>query len=196
MSSWTLRRTSSPQAMAVSLEEAKDHLRVAGSEQDALISLLIESATEQAERDTERCFVQATWEQTQDCFPADGGPILLNMSKAASIQSITYLDADGVTQTLPASDYSLDLGRNMVTCLNDDDGWAETLQTQSGRDTVTIAFTCGTSDPNCLPSLFKHMILLEVGRAYFDPAQENGVNTNDGRSYENLVRKLIRSSYP
>lgn len=121
---------------------------------------------------------------------------MLNMSKAVSVQTITYLDADGATQTLSPSDYSLDLGRNSVTCLNDESGWAETLRTQSGRDTVTIAFTCGTTDPSCLPSLFKHMILLEVGRAYFDPAQENGVNTNDGRSYENIVRKLIRSSYP
>lgn len=193
---WTLRRTSSPQAMAVSLDEAKDHLRVAGSEQDSLIQLLIESATEQAERDTERCFVQATWQQTQYGFPANGGPILLNMSKAVSVQSITYLDTDGVSQTLSTDDYSLDLGRNVVTCLNDDDGWAETLSTQTERDTVTISFTCGSADPAALPSLFKHMVLLEVGRAYFDPAQENGVNTNDGRSYENIVRKLIRSSYP
>ena len=182
--------------MAESLSEAKDHLRVAGSEQDQLIHLLIESATEQAERDTERCFVQATWEQTQYGFPADAGPILLNMSKAVSVQSITYLDADGVSQTLSTDNYSLDLGRNTITCLDDDDGWPDTLSTASERDTVTISFTCGSADPASLPSLFKHMILLEVGRSYYDPAQENGVNTNDGRSYENLVRKLIRSSYP
>lgn len=161
-----------------------------------MIQLLIEAATEQAERDIERCLVSATWEQSQDCFPANGGPVLLNMSKAASIESVTYLDADGASQTLSTDDYELDLGRNNVTCLDDDDGWPETLSTSSGRDAVTIAFTCGTTDPSCLPSLFKHMILLEVGRGYFDPAQENGVNTNDGRSYENIVRKLIRSSYP
>jgi hypothetical protein len=118
------------------------------------------------------------------------------MSKAVSVQSITYLDADGAEQTLSTDDYELDLGRNTVTCLNDDDGWPDTLSTASGRDTVTVSFTCGTSDPSTLPSLFKHMVLLEVGRAYFDPAQENGVNTNDGRSYESIVRKLIRSSYP
>ena len=169
---------------------------MAGNEQDQMLTLLIEAATEQAERDTERCFVQATWEQTQYGFPSDAGAILLNMSKAVSVQSITYLDADGAEQTLSTDDYELDLGRNTVTCLNDDDGWPDTLSTASGRDTVTVSFTCGTSDPSTLPSLFKHMVLLEVGRAYFDPAQENGVNTNDGRSYESIVRKLIRSSYP
>ena len=196
MTNWTIRRTSSPQSLAVSLDEAKAHLRVGGSGQDDLIQLLIESATEKLERDVERCFVQASWEQTQSCFPADGASIPLYMSAAASVTSVSYLDTDGVSQTLDVSKYSLDLGRNALTCLDDDAGWPETLQTASMRDTVTIAFTCGTTDGSCLPRLFKHGILLEVARGFFDPAQEAGIASDNGRSYQNIVKGLIRSTYP
>ncbi len=118
------------------------------------------------------------------------------MSSTTAISSITYIDGDGVEQTLPTDKYSLDAGRNAVTCLDDDEGWPETLVTPSERDTVFINFTCGVTSADCLPRLYKQAILLEVGRYYYDPAQEAGVNTNDGRSYENLVKKLIRSSYP
>lgn len=193
---WTLKRTSSPQFLAVTLEEAKAHLRVSGTAQNDLITRLIESATEQLERDIERCLVQATWQQSQYGFSEDGKSILLNMSSTTAISSITYIDGDGVEQTLPTDKYSLDAGRNAVTCLDDDEGWPETLVTPSERDTVFINFTCGVTNADCLPRLYKQAILLEVGRYYYDPAQEAGVNTNDGRSYENLVKKLIRSSYP
>lgn len=193
---WTLKRTSSPQFLAVTLDEAKAHLRVSGTAQNDLITRLIESATEQLERDIERCLVQATWQQSQYGFAEDGKSILLNMSSTTAISSITYIDGDGVEQTLPTDKYSLDSGRNAVTCLDDDEGWPETLVTPSERDTVFIDFTCGVTNADCLPRLYKQAILLEVGRYYYDPAQEAGVNTNDGRSYENLVKKLIRSSYP
>ena len=193
---WTLKRTSSPQFLAVTLDEAKAHLRVSGTAQNDLITRLIESATEQLERDIERCLVQATWQQSQYGFAEDGKSILLNMSSTTAISSITYIDGDGVEQTLPTDKYSLDAGRNAVTCLDDDEGWPETLVTPSERDTVFINFTCGVTSADCLPRLYTKAILLDVGRYYYDPAQEAGVNTNDGRSYENLVKKLIRSSYP
>lgn len=193
---WTLRRTTSPQGLAVSLEAAKNHLRVAGSSQDDLITNLIKAVTEQLERDIERCIITAGWSQSQDCFPSKGQSVVLNMSKATTITSVTYVDSDGNSQTLDPAQYELDLGRNALVCLNDDDGWPETLQTQSGRDVVFINFNCGTTDPNCVPHLFKQALLIEIGRYYYDPAQENQVNSNDGKSYENIVRKLIRTSYP
>ena len=193
---WTLKRTTSPQFLAVTLAEAKAHLRVAGSSQDDLLTRLIEGATEQLERDIERCLVQASWQQSQYGFPENGGPILLNMSKATAVSSITYIDDDGATQTLATDKYELDFGRNTVTCLDDDNLWPETLVTQSKRDTVFVNFTCGVTSESQLPRLFKQAILLEVGRYYFDPAQENLVNSNDGKSYENIVKKLVRSSYP
>ena len=192
--SWTLIRTSSQSELGVSLQEAKDHLRVSGNALDDEITLLIEASTEKFERDINRGLLNATWQQSMQCFPSDMDSIQLHMGGTTAVTSITYTDEDGNTQTLPASDYSFSAGRNQVFC-ETTDGWpAVDMSTKS--DKVFINFTCGATDSGCLPRLYKQAILLEVGRAYFDPAQENGVNTNDGRSYESIVRRLIRSTYP
>lgn len=193
---WTLRRTTSPSGLVVSLDEAKAHLRVSGSSQNDLIQMLIEASTEKFERDVERCILSASWEQAMDCFPADAGHVLLNMSKATAITSVSYLDGDGVNTVLDPAQYELSLGRNAMVCLNDDDGWPETLDTMSGRDVVFVTFSCGGIDANCVPRIFKQAILLEVARAYFDPAQENQLTTDNGKSYERIVQQYLRSSYP
>ena len=192
--SWTLTRTSSPSGLAVSLQEAKNHLRVSGTSQDDEITLLIEASTEKLERDINRGIISATWQQAMSSFPSDAGMINLMMGMDTSVSSITYVDSDGVTQTLDSSQWSYSNARSGIFSENSD-GWPEvSLETKS--DKVFINFTCGVADSDCVPRLMKQAILLETGRAYFDPAQENTLNTDNGKSYEMLVRKLIRSSYP
>lgn len=78
---------------------------------------------------------------------------------------------------------------------NTNDEWPA-VSTDNESDKVFINFSCGVTDEGCVPRMMKQAILLEVGRGYFDPAQENGVNTDNGKSYEKLVIKLLRSSYP
>ncbi len=191
---WTLTRTSSQSGLAVSLDEAKNHLRVSGSDQDEPITLLIESATEQLERDINRGILATTWQQAMYSFPASGDKIDLMMGMNTNVSSITYVDTDGVTQTLSPSLYSYSAGRGCVFNTSPD-GWPD-VSTESVGDMVFINFSCGVADSGCVPRLMKQAILLEVGRGYFDPAQENGANTDNGKSYEKLVIKLIRSSYP
>ena len=192
--SWTLTRTSSPSGLAVSLQEAKNHLRVSGNSQDDEITLLIEASTEKLERDINRGIISATWQQAMSCFPSEAGMINLMMGMDTAVSSITYVDSDGVTQTLDSSLWSYSNARSGIFS-EDSDGWPEvSLETKS--DKVFINFTCGVADSDCVPRLMKQAILLETGRAYFDPAQENTLNTDNGKSYEMLVRKLIRSSYP
>ena len=192
--SWTLTRTSNPvSGLAVSLEEAKLHLRISGPSQDDELLLLIEASTERLERDINRGIMQATWQQSMYCFPTSGDRIDLMMGMSTAVSSITYVDSDGVTQTLNQSDYTYSQARGCVFSTTGD--WPEVSST-AVMDKVFINFTCGVADSGCVPKLYKQAVLLETGRAYFDPAQENGVNTNDGRSYESIVQKLLRSSYP
>ena len=191
---WTLARTSSPSGLAVSLDEAKKHPRVSGASQDDEITLLIEASTEKLERDISRGIISATWQQAMSCFPSDGEMIVLMMGMNTAVSSITYVDTDGVTQTLDSALWSYSQGRSGVFT-EDANGWPEVSQ-DTKSDKVFINFTCGVADSGCVPRLLKQAILLETGRAYFDPAQENTLNTDNGKSYEMLVRKLLRSSYP
>jgi len=192
---WTLTRTSSPSGLAVSLDEAKNHLRVSGGDQDGHIQLLIEASTEKLERDINRGVLSASWQQAMYAFPADGQPIDIMMGMSTNVSSITYKDSDGSEQTLDPSDWSYSQARGCVFSTGDSGEWPEVSAGNVG-DKVFINFTCGVQDSDCVPRLMKQAILLETGRAYFDPAQEMGMNTDNGRSYEMIVRKLIRSSYP
>lgn len=193
---WTIERKTSPANNPVSLVEAKQHLRVGGTAQDAMIQRLVTAATEQLEIDTERSWIAQTFEQRMLGFPEKGGSILLNMRPIYSVEEITYkYESNGVAAaaTLPDTQYDVDVARRRIFLAPDVDSWPSTVE---NNRSVTIAFTAGQPSAECVPELAKQAILLEVGRLYFDPAQENLVNTNDGRSYEAIVRKLMRSSYP
>ena len=117
------------------------------------------------------------------------------MGMDTSVSSITYKDTDGATQTLASSEWSYSQARGVVFNASDNNEWPEVYAGNIG-DKVFVNFTCGVQDSNCVPRLMKQAILLETARGYFDPAQEMGMNTDNGRSYEMIVRKLIRSSYP
>ena len=191
---WTLARTSSPSGLAVSLDEIKMHLRVSGTSQDSELTLLVEASTEKLERDINRATLQASWQQAQQAFPDCQDAIEIYMGSTTSVSSITYVDSDKVTQTLDASLYSFSASRGVI--FNEgDDGWPQ-VDVSTASDKVFINFTAGTLDPDCLPRLYKQAIMMETGRAYFDPAQEAQQNTDNGKSYEMIVRKLLRSSYP
>lgn len=193
---WTIERKTSPANNPVSLAEAKQHLRVGGTAQDAMIQRLVTAATEQLEIDTERSWIAQTFEQRMLGFPEKGGSILINMRPVYSVESVKYkYDDNGVATeaTLADTQYDVDIARRRIFLAPDVDSWPDTIENNRA---VTIAFTAGQPNTDCVPELAKQAILLEVGRLYFDPAQENLVNTNDGRSYEAIVRKLMRSSYP
>ena len=82
---WTLQRTSRLSELAVSLDEAKNHLRISGSSQDSELELLIEASTEKLERDINRGVISSTWIQSMYSFPADGAPIELKMGMNLSL---------------------------------------------------------------------------------------------------------------
>lgn len=93
-----------PTAEPIHLTEAKAHLRVDNTDEDALITALIVVAREQAEATTRQALLLQTFDLTLDSFPCEialPGPL-------RSVVSITYTDPDGATQTLAAADYTVD----------------------------------------------------------------------------------------
>lgn len=111
--------TTPPASEPVTTAEAKLHLRVTDSAQDALIGVLITAARAHAENITQRQFVTATWKLVMDAFPGPtliGVPagkvfslpahaILLNKTPVASVTSIEYQDMAGNWTTMPSTDY-------------------------------------------------------------------------------------------
>jgi hypothetical protein len=121
-----LQLVTPPAEEPVSLSDAKLHLRVDVSDDDALITALISAARQAAEMLTGRQIVTARWKLVLDSFPGPslmgsfasstagdpfslpGHAILLPKSPVASVVSIQYLDMSGIWQTMPATDYTVD----------------------------------------------------------------------------------------
>ena len=100
-----LTQLSPPAAEPLTLAEAKLHLRVDFSDDDALITALIVTARQQAEHRTGRALVSQQWRLGLDQFPDDS--LELPKPKLVSVQSVTYLDSNGTRQTLAGGDYEV-----------------------------------------------------------------------------------------
>lgn len=98
--------TSVSSNLVVTLVEAKLWLKVdSDTTEDTLITALVHSAVNDFESYCNRAVRSQTIEMKFDSFD---GIIQLMRSPAASISSISYKDADGVSQTLSNTVYELD----------------------------------------------------------------------------------------
>jgi len=134
-----LTRTTAPGKLAVTLDEARKQVEVVGGHHDAHLTRLIKAATAQAEKYTGRAFISQVWQLTLDAFPDYA--IRLPRPPAISVDSITYVDADGDTQTLDSSTYRADLTRSPAEITT---AYGETWpSTRPVSAAVTVTYTAG-----------------------------------------------------
>ena len=91
-----------PRSGLITMEQAKEHLRVTVTDEDELIEAIIYAATESVEHSTNRCFIKRSYKNSWPVF-AD---YFLAMP-LDSITSVEYYDSDNALQTVSASDYSI-----------------------------------------------------------------------------------------
>lgn len=149
-----------PAEEPITLDEAKDHLRVSGTDEDALILALIVAAREQVENHTSRPLVAQTWKRVVDRFSCQ-----IDLKPGAtSITSIQYQDEDNTQQTLSASIYELQSnGLIPAVGLKYDQEWPDVL---SHKNSVEITFVAGYADADSVPTAIKQACLLMIGHLY------------------------------
>lgn len=147
-------------AEPVTLTEAKAHLRVDASDEDALITQLIVSARTLAEQKAGRAIATATYTLKLDAFPA--GEIRLDWAPVASVTQVSYVDTAEATQVLSSTLYTLD-AHNEPAWLLPAYGteWPDTLDTANA---VTVTYVAG--EGTSAPESAKSWILLHVGHWY------------------------------
>lgn len=89
----------------VTVIEAKKHLNLDHTDDDAYIEDLIAAATDAAQAFTNRQFITATLIQRLDYFPDE---IRVPRPPLIAVASIAYVDSAGASQTLAASEYQVD----------------------------------------------------------------------------------------
>lgn len=142
----------------VTLAEAKLHLRVDGTDEDALIQGLISAARETCEDRTEGTVPVTGWRLTLDTFP---DAIKLPRPPIVSVESVQYIDTAGVQQTLSPLDYVVDTASSpgyIVPAFGK--AWPET---RGQINAVEVEYTAGSATP---PAAIKAWLLLAVGDMY------------------------------
>ena len=160
--------------LAVSLADAKLHLRVDDTDQDALITATIWAATEAAEQVMGRALMPQTWELTLDAFPE---AFKLTRVPAVSITSLKYWDAAGVQQTLGSGLYALDN--------TDDFGHAYVVPVFGGTwpdareqiNAVALRYVAGYATAANVPESIKSWIKLQAGAMFENRQAEGAVQT-------------------
>lgn len=151
-----------PATEPVSLTEAKLHLRVDATDEDTLITALITAARQLVEEETWRALVTQTWDYVADDWP-EGDALAMPRPPLQSVTSITYVDADGVTQTMPAADYIVDTYQHRVVLADDADWPSDDLYPTSA---VRVRYVAGYGAASAVPGPIKQAMLLLIGHLY------------------------------
>lgn len=156
-----LELVTAPAEEPLTLAEAKLHLRVTASDEDARITSLITSARQRCEAQLKRAFITQTWDWTFTGWP--GGVLRMPLPRLQSITSITYLDSDGASQTLATSVYKARAGSPGWIILKSNQSWPSLLDE---LDNVIVRFVAGYGGASAVPDCVKDAMYLLIGSGY------------------------------
>lgn len=161
---WGLTVTSAPATEPIDVTTAKSYLRLEHSEDDTLISTLITAARKYCEEAIGRAFITQTLRLSLDDWPCDG-VIRLPRPPLQSVSSITYLDSNGDTQTLSASNYVVDIyshpGRIVPSYAA---GWFPDHRGDYGQ--LRITYVAGYGNASAVPETLRLACLYLVNHWY------------------------------
>lgn len=160
----SLVMTSGPALEPVSLAEAKAHLRVDGSAEDALIQSLVVTSRLHIEAALGLALITQGWSYFLDRWPK-GGRIALPLRPVASLVHVRVWDAGSGVVTLDPALFLLD-GQGMPPRLVPLSG-APPLAPGRAVNGIEVAFLAGFGPtPNDVPATIRHALLLLVAHWY------------------------------
>ncbi len=160
----SLVMTSGPALEPVSLAEAKAHLRVDGTAEDALIQSLIVTSRLHIEAALGLALITQSWSYFLDRWPK-GGRLVLPLGPVAAISHVRVWNEEGGSESLALSGFLLD-GHGMPPRLV---ALAGALPLTPGRvaNGIEVGFTAGFGAASTdVPATIRHALLLLVAHWY------------------------------
>lgn len=146
----------------ITLNEVRNHLRIDGIDYDAILTPLIKTVRQIAEKTTGRDMINKTWRTYLDCFPSYNG-IEIKKSKLQSITSIKYYINDVLTTQDSNSYYFTDEEYSSIEIKNSY-SWASS---DERKQAVQITFVAGYgADATFVPQALKQAMLSHVAFLY------------------------------
>lgn len=158
------QRTQGPSVDPITLAEAKAHLRVDSTDEDALISALIAAAVAHFDGTgvLGRAMITQTWEQS---FQYTRTWERLVVGPFQSLVSVEYYDAGNVLQTATLEDFETRVdGDHVLIGPKVNAAWPSIY---SRPDAVTVTYVAGYGDAaDDVPASVRQAILLTVAHWY------------------------------
>ena len=145
------------------LSEVKNYLKVDTSADDTLITTLLQSAREVAERYLNQALITQTITEKLDRL--NSPVIYLSVSPVISVSSFQYADSQNTTQTYNASNYIVDTFEKPARLSV---AYGKTWPTLYGNiNDVTITYTAGyNTEPSGVPMQIRQAILMMIADSY------------------------------
>lgn len=164
-----LIQTGTPASEPITLAEARVHLRLDSTAEDALVTAWITAARQDVEAATGRVLIRQDWEMWLPCFPKCREPIEIPYPPLVQVTSVKTADADGVLTTMAAADYQVEApsgDRCQPARVYPAAGavWPYTIT--GVRGAVRVAFQAGYVSASAVPQPLRSAILLLVGDLY------------------------------
>jgi uncharacterized phiE125 gp8 family phage protein len=176
------RLVAGPAVEPITLADAKVHLRLDITDDDAYVSSLIAMARRTIERGLGLSLISQTWDLVLDSWPSSlvqrpwGFAQSLNAPPSPrqairipnppliSVTSITYDDPNGTLQTLASNQYRVLVGTPGLIVPASGLSWPAI---RSELEAITVRYLVGFgADATLVPETLKHAIRLLVGTAY------------------------------
>ncbi len=179
---WNLTVTAAPGAVFTA-DDVKKHLRIDEDDEDSLIADYLEAAERQVEAELAIGLLKQTLVLRLDRFPAYR--IRVPRPPLTSVTSITYTDTDGASQTVTASEYTV----NTFTTPGEivpahGESWP------SARDipnAVVVTYVAGFAKPETVPQMVRNAILLSAGDLYWHRERSAEQAVKELPTYEALM---------
>jgi uncharacterized phiE125 gp8 family phage protein len=167
-----LQLVSPPTLEPVTLDEAKAHLKVDTTDDDALIGTLISAARARAEWHTGRAFLTQSWTCLLDAWPCAGW-IEIPLPPLQAVSTITTYAANDAATVLDSSLYQVDAASNPARIALKP---GVTLPVNlRALNAIEIAFTAGYGDAESnVPAQIRAAILELVANAYANRGDTSG----------------------
>lgn len=155
-----------PAKRPVAIGEIKSHALVSHDRDDPLIYAWIGAAVEEAQHETSRQLITATYDEYFDrwpqCADARGERALkLFWNPVQSVTSVKYLDTAGALQTLDPANYRVDTVSARARVVIKPDASLPSLADQS--QAVVIRYVAGYgTEPDHVPEKIRQWIILNV----------------------------------
>ena len=178
--------TSKTSELPLSLADARDALRIDGSELDTQVDALLKTAQLWCESVTSRSLrVTRTVTQTYSQWPCN--PIRFDWQPVKAITSITYYDEDGNSQTVSSSNYRL-IESSEGAAIAEFDADFSLPSVEVRRDAITITYTAGYDDLDSVPDDAKTAIRLKLRDLFGD--MEEGEAKANARCLMSIIEPL------